>query len=48
MQKQLYLLLVVYNKENLERQETNKYGRGIVWHLPKADESVVRPAGERH
>ena len=36
----------VYNKENLERQETNKYGRGTERHLPKIDESVVRPAGE--
>ena len=33
-------------KENLERQETNKNGRGIEWHLPKTDESVVWPAGE--
>ena len=38
---------VVYNKENLERQETNKYGRGTERHLPKTDESVVRPAAER-
>ena len=38
---------VVYNKENLERQETNKYGRGTVRHLPKTDESVVQSAGER-
>ena len=44
----LKLGLVVYNKENLERQETDKYGRGTVRHLPKTDESVVRPAGERH
>ena len=43
----LSLCLVVYNKENLERQETNKYGRGTVQHLPKTDESVVWPAGER-
>ena len=28
-------MLIVYNKENLERQETNKYGRGTEWHLPK-------------
>ena len=35
------------NKENLERQETNKNGSGTGWHLPKTDESVVRPAGER-
>ena len=41
--------IVVYNKENLERQEeTNKYGRGTERHLPKTNESVVRPAGERH
>ena len=26
---------------------TNKYGRGTKWHLPKIDESVVRPTGER-
>ena len=23
------------------------YGRGTEWHLPKTDESFVRPAGER-
>ena len=40
-------LKTVYNKENLERQETNKYGRGTVRHLPKTDESIVRPMGER-
>ena len=28
-------------------QLTNKYGRGTERHLPKPDESVVRPAGER-
>ena len=33
--------LVVYNKENLERQETNKYGRGTERHLPKTDEGVA-------
>ena len=38
---------IVYNKENLVRQETNEYGRGTMRHLPKTDESVVRPAGER-
>ena len=38
---------VVYNKENLERQETNKYGSGTERHLPETDESVVRPAGDR-
>ena len=43
----LLLTLFVYNKENLERQETDKYGRGTEEHLPKTDESVVRPAGER-
>ena len=42
------ITLFVYDKENLERQETNKYGRGTVQHLPKTDERVVRPAGERH
>ena len=42
-----FLLLIYYNKENLERQETNKYGRGTERHLPKTDESVVRPVGER-
>ena len=36
---------VVYNKENLERQETNKYGRGTERHLPKTEESIIRPAG---
>ena len=39
--------IVVYNKKNLERQETNKYGKGIEWHLPETDESVIRPTGER-
>ena len=29
------------------RKQTNKYGRGTERHLPKTDESVVRPAGER-
>ena len=38
---------VWYNKENLERQETNKNGKGTEQHLPKTDESVVRPSGER-
>ena len=38
--------IVQYNKENLEWQETNKNGRGTERHLPKTDESVVRPAGE--
>ena len=38
---------VVYNKENLERQETNEFGRGTEWHLPKTDKSVVRPTSER-
>ena len=28
------------------RKQTNKYGRGTERHLPKTDESVVRPAGE--
>ena len=41
----LSLWTAVYNKENLERQETNKYGRGTVRHLPKTDESIVQPAG---
>ena len=41
------LFIVVYNKENRERQETNKNGRRTERHLPKTDESVVRPAGER-
>ena len=36
--------LIVYNKEILERQETNKYGRGAERHLPETDESI---AGER-
>ena len=36
-----------YNKENLERQKRNKNGRGTERHLPKTDESVVRPTGER-
>ena len=35
------------SKENLERQETNKNRRGTERHLPKTDDSVVRPAGER-
>ena len=35
----------MYTKENLERQEANKYGRGTERHLPKTDESVVRPTG---
>ena len=39
--------MVVYDKENLERQETNKYGRGTEQHLPKTDESVIWPTGER-
>ena len=30
------------------RKETNKYGRGTERHLPKTDESVIRPAGEHH
>ena len=38
--------MVVYNKENLKRQETNKNGRGTEQHLPKTDESVVQSAGE--
>ena len=29
------------------RKQTNKYGMRIERHLPKTDESVVRPAGER-
>ena len=29
------------------RKQTNKYGRGTERHLPKTDESVVRPTGER-
>ena len=41
-------IFVVYNKENLERQETNKYGRGTERHLPKTAESIIRPTGERH
>ena len=33
-------------RKNLKgRKQTNKYGRGTEWHLPKTDESVVRPAG---
>ena len=40
--------IVLYNKGNLERQETNKYGRGTERHLPKTDESIVRPTDERH
>ena len=28
------------------RKQTNKYGRGTERHLPKTDESIVRPAGE--
>ena len=43
----IHLLKVVHNKENLERQETNKYGRGTEQHLPKTDESVVEHMGER-
>ena len=44
----LILLHVVYNKENLKgMKQTNKYGRGTERHLPKTDERVVRPAGER-
>ena len=46
----IYFFLIylgVYNKENRERKETNKYGRGTEQHLPKTDESVVRPVGER-
>ena len=31
----------VYNKENLERQETNKYGRGTERHLPKTDDYLA-------
>ena len=37
----------LYNKENLERQETNKNGRGTERHLRKTYESVVRLAGDR-
>ena len=44
----LDIVLVVYNKKNLERQERNKYGRGSMRHLPKTDESIARPAGEHH
>ena len=33
-------------RKNLERQETNKNGR-TEQHLPKKDESVVRPKVER-
>ena len=44
--KHLLLINIVYNKENLERQETNKNGRGTERHLPKTDESIIRPAGE--
>ena len=28
-------------------KQTNKYGRGTERHLPKTDENVVQPAGER-
>ena len=41
-----FIVSIVYNKENLERQETNKYGRGTERHLPKTNKSVARPAGE--
>ena len=42
----LYELCII--EKNLERQETNKNGRGTEWHLPKTDECVIRPAGEHH
>ena len=32
----------MYNKENLERQETNKNARGTEQHLPKTDESIAK------
>ena len=34
-------------KKPSERRQTNKYGRGTERHLPKTDESILRPAGER-
>ena len=40
------VILVTYNKENLERQETNKNRRRTERHLPKTDERVVLPAEE--
>ena len=35
------LIQVVYNKENLERRETNKNGRGTERHLPIQEYSTA-------
>ena len=34
-------------RKTLERHEINKNGRGTEQHLPKTDESIVRPVGGR-
>ena len=45
----VFLLCILNHKncdiirKNLERQETNKNGRGTEQHLPKTDENVIRP-----
>ena len=36
-----------FTQELIRFTQTNKYGRGTERHLPKTDESVVQPAGER-
>ena len=40
-------LLYIIRKTLKGRKQTNKYRRRIERHLPKTDESIVRPAGER-
>ena len=37
------ILLCIIRKTLKGRKQTNKYGRGTEWHLPKTDESFVRP-----
>ena len=38
--------LCIIRKTLKDRKQTNKNARGTERHLPKTDESVVRPAGE--
>ena len=39
-------IMYIIRKTLKGRKQTNKYGRGTERHLPKTDESVVRPVGE--
>ena len=54
-QQLLEYLILAWNSFSIKSKEKGKYiylknkenGRGTERHLPKTDESVIRPAGER-